>query len=256
MHLIGKDILTTHGVYWPTMLHALGLPQPKTIFAHGWWIMDGAKMSKSLGNVVKPLDLADVYGVDAFRYFLMRDMTLGRDADFSRDADRPPLPGRPGQRPGQPAAPPGEHDRALLRGTDSRAGGRRRTRKRRLREPLPGAVVRGVRRSRRVGAERGAGARDGHRRRDQPLPGAHRAVAGGQGRDEAGWRRSSTPPPRRCAWSRCCCSRCCPSGWPSCGGAWDGSRRRTSGKRCLGVGCSRGRPWSSGQPLFPKEVGS
>jgi len=75
IHLIGKDILTTHAVYWPTMLHALGLPRPQTIFAHGWWSVEGIKMSKSLGNVVKPLDLAGVYGVDAFRYFLMREMT-------------------------------------------------------------------------------------------------------------------------------------------------------------------------------------
>ena len=82
MHLIGKDILTTHAVYWPTMLQAARLPQPKTIWAHGWWLSRNAKMSKSLGNVVKPLDLAEIYGVDAFRYFLMRDMTLGRDADF------------------------------------------------------------------------------------------------------------------------------------------------------------------------------
>ncbi len=87
-HLIGKDILITHSVYWPTMLHAAGLPQPHSIFAHGWWVIQGAKMSKSLGNVVKPLDLADVYGVDAFRYFLMRDMTIGRDADFDPDALR------------------------------------------------------------------------------------------------------------------------------------------------------------------------
>ena len=58
MHLIGKDILTTHTVYWPTMLQAARLPQPKTIFAHGWWVIGGTKMSKSLGNVVKPLDLA------------------------------------------------------------------------------------------------------------------------------------------------------------------------------------------------------
>jgi methionyl-tRNA synthetase len=85
MHLIGKDILTTHCVYWPTMLHAAGLPQPKAIFAHGWWVIGGAKMSKSVGNVVKPLDLAGIYGVDAFRYFLLRDMVLGRDADFSQE---------------------------------------------------------------------------------------------------------------------------------------------------------------------------
>ena len=83
VHLIGKDILTTHCVYWTTMLQAIGLPQPKMITAHGWWVFGGAKMSKSLGNVVRPLDMADVYGVDAFRYFLIRDMTLGRDADFT-----------------------------------------------------------------------------------------------------------------------------------------------------------------------------
>ena len=83
MHLIGKDILTTHAVYWPTMLHALGLPQPKAIVAHGWWVVDGTKMGKSLGNAVQPLDLADVYGADAFRYFLLRDAALDRDAEFS-----------------------------------------------------------------------------------------------------------------------------------------------------------------------------
>jgi methionyl-tRNA synthetase len=83
LHLIGKDILTTHSVYWTTMLEAIGLPQPRMIFATGWWVFDGAKMSKSRGNVVRPLDMADVYGADAFRYFLIRDMTLGRDAEFS-----------------------------------------------------------------------------------------------------------------------------------------------------------------------------
>ena len=88
IHLIGKDILTTHCVYWPTMLKAIGLPQPRTIFAHGWWVVGGEKMSKSRGNVVKPLDLAGLYGVDAFRYFLLRDMTLGRDAHFSKEGLR------------------------------------------------------------------------------------------------------------------------------------------------------------------------
>ena len=84
-HLIGKDILTTHCVYWPTMLFAAGIPQPKTIFAHGWWLSDEFKMSKSMGNVVKPLDLIDQYGVDPVRYFLMRDMVLGQDSNFSPD---------------------------------------------------------------------------------------------------------------------------------------------------------------------------
>lgn len=83
IHLIGKDIVTTHCVYWPTMLKAIGLPLPKTIFAHGWWMVNETKMSKSLQNIVQPLDLIDAYGVDPVRYFLMRDMVLGADANFS-----------------------------------------------------------------------------------------------------------------------------------------------------------------------------
>lgn len=86
MHLIGKDILTTHTVYWPTMLHAMGLPMPKTIFAHGWWLTGNTKMSKSLGNVVNPMSMADKYGVDAFRYFLLAEMTPGNDASFTEEA--------------------------------------------------------------------------------------------------------------------------------------------------------------------------
>ncbi len=86
LHLIGKDILTTHAVYWPTMLHAAGLEPPRRILAHGWWLVDAAKMSKSRGQTVKPLDMASIYGVDQFRYFLMREMTLGMDANFSEEA--------------------------------------------------------------------------------------------------------------------------------------------------------------------------
>jgi len=85
-HLIGKDILTTHTVYWPTMLKAMGLPMPRTVFAHGWWLSGASKMSKSLGNVVNPMDLIDRYGVDAFRYFLIAEMTLGQDAGFTEEA--------------------------------------------------------------------------------------------------------------------------------------------------------------------------
>ncbi len=84
-HLIGKDILVTHTVYWPTMLHAMGLDMPRSIFAHGWWLTGNAKMSKSLGNVVNPCDMAGKYGVDAFRYFLMAGMTLGSDASFTEE---------------------------------------------------------------------------------------------------------------------------------------------------------------------------
>ena len=83
VHLVGKDILTTHAVYWSTMLMALHLPLPETIFAHGWWTVDGEKMSKSRGNVVDPNKMADEFGTDAFRYFLLREVPFGQDGDFS-----------------------------------------------------------------------------------------------------------------------------------------------------------------------------
>ena len=86
VHLVGKDILTTHAVYWSTMLMALNLPLPETIFAHGWWTVDGEKMSKSRGNVVDPYKMSEVYGVDAFRYFLLREVPFGQDGDFSLTA--------------------------------------------------------------------------------------------------------------------------------------------------------------------------
>ncbi|MEE8341433.1 MAG: methionine--tRNA ligase [Candidatus Neomarinimicrobiota bacterium] len=86
VHLIGKDILMTHAVYWPTMLFSANISQPKTIFAHGWWLSGESKMSKTLGNVVNPLDLIDKYGVDPLRYYLMREMVLGQDASFTLDS--------------------------------------------------------------------------------------------------------------------------------------------------------------------------
>jgi len=86
LHLIGKDILTTHTVYWPTMLAGIGLTPPRMVFAHGWWTIEGKKMSKSLQNVVEPNRLIDIYGVDAVRYFLMREVPFGVDGDFSHSA--------------------------------------------------------------------------------------------------------------------------------------------------------------------------
>ncbi len=86
IHLIAKDILTTHSVYWPTMLFAVGLPQPETIFAHGWWLVEETKMSKSLGNVINPLELIEQYGVDPVRYYLMKEMILGQDSSFTLDS--------------------------------------------------------------------------------------------------------------------------------------------------------------------------
>ena len=86
VHLVGKDILTTHAVYWSTMLMGLDLPLPDTIFAHGWWTVDGEKMSKSRGNVVDPNRMVDTFGADAFRYFLFREVPFGQDGDFSQTA--------------------------------------------------------------------------------------------------------------------------------------------------------------------------
>jgi methionyl-tRNA synthetase len=86
LHLLGKDILTTHSVYWPTMLHAMKVKTPRMVLAHGWWMIDESKMSKSQGTVVRPLEMADKYGVEELRYFLMKEMTLGADANFSEEA--------------------------------------------------------------------------------------------------------------------------------------------------------------------------
>lgn len=85
-HLVGKDIIRFHCVIWPAMLIALGVNPPVRVFAHGWWTVEGEKMSKSIGNVVDPFEMADLYGVDAFRYFVLREVPFGNDGDFSEHA--------------------------------------------------------------------------------------------------------------------------------------------------------------------------
>ena len=206
LHLIGKDILTTHAVYWPIMLHAAGLPLPKGIFAHGWWVIGGTKMSKSLGNAVRPLDLAETYGIDAFRYFLMRDMTPGQDADFDEErlsaryaSDLANnlgnllqrvvnMTGRYAQGQAPHAGEAGEEERAL----------------RAQLEALPGAVFEQV----------------GHFALNAALAqvmdaltavnGYLERTAPGSRPNRAAWsgsRPSSTPPASRCGWLRCCWRR-------------------------------------------------
>lgn len=86
VHMVGKDILRFHTVYWPAFLMAAGIPTPKRVFAHGWWTNEGEKISKSLGNVITPGQLIDVYGLDQTRYFLMREVPFGNDGNFSRAA--------------------------------------------------------------------------------------------------------------------------------------------------------------------------
>ena len=85
-HLVGKDIIRFHCVIWPAMLLALGVNPPVRVFAHGWWTVEGDKMSKSKGNVVDPFEMVDLYGRDAFRYFLLREVTFGLDGDFSEQS--------------------------------------------------------------------------------------------------------------------------------------------------------------------------
>ena len=84
IHLVGKDILRFHAVYWPAFLMSAGLPLPKTVFAHGWWTVEGEKMSKSLGNVVDPYQVVEEFGSEIFRYFLLREIPFGQDGDYSK----------------------------------------------------------------------------------------------------------------------------------------------------------------------------
>jgi len=86
VHLIGKDILRFHAIYWPAFLMSLDLPLPKHIAAHGWWTRNGEKMSKSKGNVINPKEVADAYGLENFRYFMLREVPFGADGDFSQKA--------------------------------------------------------------------------------------------------------------------------------------------------------------------------
>jgi methionyl-tRNA synthetase len=86
LHMVGKDILRFHAVYWPAFLMAAGLEPPKRVFAHGWWTNEGQKISKSLGNVIDPFALIERYGLDQVRYFLLREVPFGLDGDFSHRA--------------------------------------------------------------------------------------------------------------------------------------------------------------------------
>ncbi len=86
LHMVGKDILRFHAVYWPAFLMAAKLPLPKRVYAHGWWTNEGQKISKSLGNVIDPIEIAERYGLDQMRYFMLREVPFGNDGDFSHTA--------------------------------------------------------------------------------------------------------------------------------------------------------------------------
>ena len=86
VHVVGKEIVRFHAIIWPAMLMALNIPLPKKVFGHGWLVINGGKMSKSVGNVVDPNVLVDKYGVDAIRYFLLREIAFGQDGNFNNEA--------------------------------------------------------------------------------------------------------------------------------------------------------------------------
>ncbi len=86
LHMVGKDILRFHAVYWPAFLMAAGLEPPRRVFAHGWWTNEGEKISKSLGNIIDPIELVKKYGLDQVRYFLLREVPFGNDGDFAHQA--------------------------------------------------------------------------------------------------------------------------------------------------------------------------
>ena len=105
IHVIGKDIVKFHAVYWPIMLKAMGLPLPKQILVHGWWQKDGAKISKSTGNIVDPIAVIDEWGLDAFRFYVLRELDIGPDGNWTDAGIQVALSGRTGKRFGQSRQP-------------------------------------------------------------------------------------------------------------------------------------------------------
>jgi methionyl-tRNA synthetase len=123
-HLIGKEIIRFHCVWWPAMCMAAGIDPPAHVQVHGWLLVGGEKMSKSSVNQITPGELTAEYGVDPIRYHLLRDTPLGSDGDFSSRRDHQPLQRRPGQQPRQPAVPGGHRGRIQVRGGRPRPGAR------------------------------------------------------------------------------------------------------------------------------------
>ena len=132
-HLIGKDILRFHAVYWPALLMAAELELPEHVFVHGFLLMDGEKMSKSLGNVLDPFAVIERFGPDALRFYLLRDVPFGQDGSVSTAVVRAALRERAGQRARQPRQPHDRDGASLPRrraaGGRARPGARRRIRR-------------------------------------------------------------------------------------------------------------------------------
>ena len=126
VHFVGKEIVRFHSIIWPAMLMSMEMPLPKKVFGHGWLLLDGGKMSKSKGNVVDPYLLAEKFGVDALRFFLLRDLPLRQRRQLLQRAADPDHQHRPGQRPGQPGEPHHRHGGASTSAALCRHGAARR----------------------------------------------------------------------------------------------------------------------------------
>ena len=129
VHFVGKEIVRFHSIIWPAMLMSMDMPLPKHVYGHGWLLLDGGKMSKSKGNVVDPYLLAERYGADALRYFLLRDFPFGSDGNFSNELLINTHQHGSGQRPRQPVEPHHRHGgQVFWRRAACRAGRRPRGR--------------------------------------------------------------------------------------------------------------------------------
>ena len=215
VHFVGKDIMRFHAVYWPAFLMAAGLPVPKRVSSNGWWMVDGEKMSKSLGNVIEPRQLVATFGLDQVRYFLLREKPFGGDGTLSAPGADHADQRRAGERPGQSGAAVAVADRAQLR---RQAAGQGACHRRRCgtADGGRGTARRAARAAGPSGVPRGAGGCLEGRPRRQRLhrpPGAlgaapHRSGADGDGAAGAGG---------RAAGDRArCCSRSCRRAWRGC----------------------------------------
>ncbi len=244
LHIVGKDILTPHAVYWPSLLMAAGLPLPRQLLVHGWWLSAGAKMSKSLGNVVDPLDLRTEFGTDAVRWYLLREMPTGADASYTPERFLTRY-GELANVLGNLASRDHVHGGALHGGRRAGGGGRgARGRDRSDARLLPrgdgGAQ-----------APRGARGRDGARPGREPLHRGKRAVVAREGpRAPGGARGGPRVAPARPRRSRL------PHGTrdaPEDDGARPGARPRLGALSLRGSGgCADREQGQESSPLFPK----
>ena len=193
VHFVGKEIVRFHSIIWPAMLMSLNLPLPKKVYGHGWLLLDGGKMSKSKGNVVDPYVLAERFGVDALRFFLLRSFPFGSDGNFSNEAADQHHQRRPCQRSGQSGLPDGGHGAEVLRRAPARGadGGRGKGRRADRHGVLPPGQVRGADGEVRLPECSGGGVQ-GHFPRQQVYR-RERPMGAGQGP------RTASP-----VWRRCC----------------------------------------------------